>query len=944
MKVRLLAYRKQETDSSAVSTFELDLQEQPNISLNFKFSDIKNPETRKSNYSQTFKLPFSQRNNDFFQNWYNVNSTTLVYDTKKKFNAALYVGTVPQFEGFIQLKGVYLKEEYYDVVLMSNTADLFSAIGEQKLRDVFLNEDGTYSEELNHEFNKDNMVDSWDGGSTAFENTAGESLQDASAGVQKVMYPLSVTNPNFYWDQYSNQYLDMYDPYDTDFYPDTISDSYPYMVDIEQFRPALQIKNILRLIIVRAGFSYTSEFIDGDYFGKLFMTTGGHLGEGTIPTEESATVDMSGAMQVGNNYNWGYYNSAALGDVGDCVDLEPKRVEANDLGLLDTGCWDNGWDAFTKLHPTQNFLYVRHRIAYALIKDCDDADMCFDIYLQGWDTVNEQAQTWIIYDSIIGVPINDYYSYMHQFDISNVPLGLSFQIMIRPRNIEKIGGGGSPYLRLGNPYTFGPDDDWDSLITCNWVNYSAEVYGGNVNIPMCIDPDISQKGFLKDIIQRFNLIVLTDPDDPANLIIEPYREYLAQSSLKDWTNKLDTSKEVIIKDTTTLQKKFVKFSDAEDEDLWNKTIKEDRPTSNVFGKIDIEVTSNDFATGELKNDPIFSPYINEKVFKSEDWTTGSFSTNMIVQYEIGYVKTEDGGYEQKRAVTKPKLFYYCGYATAVKEGDTTRTYHLHHQPAAGGSITTHAFLSFPVCTPYEVKPEDIPPLYEFTLSSTTKSLYWNSTPPVAGGSAMFNYADTQGSWFANTLYGLYWKPYLDNIYSSEARVMECYMNLNEVDIFEFKFNDEILIKDTYWRIIDITNYQVGENSSTKVRFLKVIDSIQNCNDCNYVIAEVNGSNTFMDLYYYWCPESNPECSPVVTLFDNTGLLTSYECCECQGGLWIYFGESGTDQSLGWCYADAGSLPLRLQNQDSEKSILGLGTLKSYVSNKIGGKSLPYYGY
>ena len=62
---------------------------------------------------------------------------------------------------------------------MSNTADLFSAIGEQKLRDVFLNDDGTYSEELNHEFNKDNMVDSWDGDSTAFENTAGESLQDA---------------------------------------------------------------------------------------------------------------------------------------------------------------------------------------------------------------------------------------------------------------------------------------------------------------------------------------------------------------------------------------------------------------------------------------------------------------------------------------------------------------------------------------------------------------------------------------------------------------------------------------------------------------------------------------------------------------------------------------------------------------------------------------------
>ena len=118
MNVRLVAYRKKEVNSTAENTYELDLQEEPNISLNFKFSDIKNPETRKSNYSQTFKLPFTQRNNEFFQNWYNVNHSTLVYDTKKKFNASLYIGTIPQFEGFLQLKGVYLKAGYYDVLGM----------------------------------------------------------------------------------------------------------------------------------------------------------------------------------------------------------------------------------------------------------------------------------------------------------------------------------------------------------------------------------------------------------------------------------------------------------------------------------------------------------------------------------------------------------------------------------------------------------------------------------------------------------------------------------------------------------------------------------------------------------------------------------------------------------------------------------------------------------
>ena len=101
------------------------------------------------------------------------------------------------------------------------------------------------------------------------------------------------------------------------------------------------------------------------------------------------------------------------------------------------------------------------------------------------------------------------------------------------------------------------------------------VYGGEVNIPFCIDPAITQKQLLKDLIQRFNLIILTDPDDASNLIIEPYMTYLAQGEIKHWTNKLDTSKEVIVKDTTSLQKKYVRFSDQEDSDLMNKSVKED---------------------------------------------------------------------------------------------------------------------------------------------------------------------------------------------------------------------------------------------------------------------------------------------------------------------------------------------------------------------------------
>ena len=69
MNIRLVAYRKATSTATSDTAYNLDLQEAPNVSLNFQFSDIKKPESRKGSYSQTFKLPFTDNNNEFFQNW-----------------------------------------------------------------------------------------------------------------------------------------------------------------------------------------------------------------------------------------------------------------------------------------------------------------------------------------------------------------------------------------------------------------------------------------------------------------------------------------------------------------------------------------------------------------------------------------------------------------------------------------------------------------------------------------------------------------------------------------------------------------------------------------------------------------------------------------------------------------------------------------------------------
>ena len=933
MKIRLVAYRPATTSDTQDSTFQLDLQEEPNIALNFQFSDIKEPDTRKSSYSQTFKLPFTTNNHQFFQDWYNVNIATLVYDTRTKFNATLYMGTVPQFEGSLQLKGVYQKAQVYEVVLMSNTADLFSVIGEKKLRDTLRNDDGTYSEELNHQFNETQMENSWNGSSSAFVNAASASLRDTDADVQKVMYPMSITQPEFYWEEESNQFLDMtasdviaYGPIDASL----------YMVSLLQFRPSIQIRTLLKLIIARAGFSYTSAFIDDDYFGKIFMTTGNHLGESTLPTTDTSDVDFAGNVNVGNTVAWGSYGTSYF-PTGECVELPPQELEANAICDDNQDQWDTTYDYFTKTHPTQTQLVAQHRVTYSNITGCSSGEpMLFDAYLEGWNATTNTPITTELWDSIIGLEINNSGSqYQLVFDISDIPLNYSFRIMLKGYAMKRIGGTGSAYFYFGgqSPSSFDCNgSDRYSQVYVTWDNYSLGVYDAIINMPMCIDPDITQKEFLKDIIQRFNLVILSDPDDSSNLLIEPYNDYLADSSIKDWTKKLDTSKEVVVRDTTTLQKKTVYLTDLEDIDVANKSFKEKWPNINVYGHADVQVTDNQFASGELTNNPIFSPYINNRVYVSGEQWLLPYPQNMVVQYELSYEVDDEGvKIPVTTAETKPKLFWYNGAATTVKNSnDDTITYNLHYQPVVGQAINTVTFTTYPVCTPYDITPVSD----AYTLGPTNKSLYWWTHPPITE-SDIFNYTANNGTWSANTLYGLYWKPYLDNIYNTDARIMECHLNLNEVDIFNFKFNDEVFIKETYWRILSISNYQVGGKASTKVKLLKVIDLLNNCSDCNYVPGFIDGSNIYNNTGFLWCPEGTPNCTPSIP----NSLYTSVACCECQGGNPVLQATAFEDQGLFPCIL-AGSLPLVVQDQTSITSLLGRGTLRSVISDTLSGLNKP----
>ena len=217
--------------------------------------------------------------------------------------------------------------------------------------------------------------------------------------------------------------------------------------------------------------------------------------------------------------------------------------------------------------------------------------------------------------------------------ITNVPLGWYARISIKITQIQRpnafadsIVEWGEGFLAIGSGIKL--------AMQIQWTGFYDNVYGKIVNTAAGIDPSLKQKDFLKDMIQRFNLVIVPDRENPTNLQIEPFTDFMASGEIRNWTDKVDMSKDITIKDTLSLQSATREYTDAEDEDLKNKSVKEFAPFMNVYGHFTAQNT-NEYATGDFKYQSPFSPYINEAIFSTQQGGDTAIP-RMVVQYETSY--------------------------------------------------------------------------------------------------------------------------------------------------------------------------------------------------------------------------------------------------------------------------------------------------------------------
>ena len=65
-----------------------------------------------------------------------------------------------------------------------------------------------------------------------------------------------------------------------------------------------------------------------------------------------------------------------------------------------------------------------------------------------------------------------------------------------------------------------------------WDGLGDNVLDRTVDTIAGIDPSLTQKAFIKDLMQRFNLVFIPDNDNPTNLKIEPYNDFVSGGEIK----------------------------------------------------------------------------------------------------------------------------------------------------------------------------------------------------------------------------------------------------------------------------------------------------------------------------------------------------------------------------------------------------------------------------
>lgn len=739
---------------------QVDLLQEVNLNITKQLVDINNPGQRKTDRTLTIDIPGSPANDKLFNYLFEVNidldaddgsQDVKHFNPNKKSPVVIYVDSIEQLRGYCQLTDVVVEQRdkiSYKIVCYGVIGDLFAKIDNQ------LDTEGNPTKaeltnldfsEYDHEYDYANVSNSW--ATSIVKNNVAVSFEAGKGYV----YPM------------------------IDYGFGAPVAGTPAQWKTEYFRPAIYVKQYIDKIVEKAGFTYTSNFINSDYFKRLIIPF--NSDKFIIDSDEAESrlmhVSLSGSTHTTTFFNFEWLKSSAapilFNDEGDPFFDNPSSYNPSTGKFTCTKAgryrFEAGLDARLKYNDPGKSITIASgtflEVTCAIIRKRGSNYTSY---------TSQIAQAPFASAVINSGDISDYFQINAL--VHNIELDINDEVYVAAFSIRK----GLTSASTGN-LTQG----WELLVSPTAQSYftngiaDAAIYiGDTVSLNSVVPENIKQRDFLGSIIKAFNLYIEPNPEKNNDLLIEPRADFYTGEAT-DWTEKLDISKEFVIQPMAALDAGLYHFTYTDDDDYINKSYRQqyNRSYGDYKEKID-----NDFVKNTKKIELIFAPTPSFKDVTS--------ATTRV----IPYIAFTDASNAIANKTSKIRLLYYGG----MKNCDDWK-------------LDTTIFTQYPYCGHLD---DPYTPDFDLNFSPPFKIYY------IAAANKPIKYTN-------QNLYTCYWYAQIKEQTDINSKVVEGWFYLTPNDICQLSFRRYYFIKDAYYRLLSVENYDPVFSKVTKCRFIKVLE-------------------------------------------------------------------------------------------------------------------------
>jgi hypothetical protein len=301
--------------------------------------------------------------------------------------------------------------------------------------------------------------------------------------------------------------------------------------------------------------------------------------------------------------------------------------------------------------------------------------------------------------------------------------------------------------------------------------------GETITINDTIPKGIFQTDFFMSIVKMFNLYVYENKFNDKELVISPYVDFYPTTSAtaEDWTNKIDRAKPLSIKPMSEVNARYYNYKFKTDNDFYGENYR--KKYSEGYGDFIFD-TEFDFVKETDVLEVIFAASTlyqatgQDKVFPAiyKKSNTNSAEDRMDSIIRIMQTKKITGVGSWNIMNTTTNLASYTSYGYAGHLDDP---------------INPTNDINFGAPKEIQFRPNSYP---------------------------------------TTNVFNAFHSPYLAEITSKDSKLLTCFGLLDIVDIFNLDFSKYVYIDGVLFRLNKVENFNPMEYNTTKLSFLKVIET------------------------------------------------------------------------------------------------------------------------